>query len=143
MRLNALRQVLIGDRISKRQLHYLLTHCHMCDVAKSGTFSLTALLFSFRAINIVLPGGAKLRPGFKFAPIVPPPPPLRISLEEYRDGRKVLYRDPETGLVYGVSNVGRERQMDLKFKADGTAVLMPQYDVVGMGYRYMGCNYGT
>lgn len=40
--------MVFDGRLLDRQLHYLLTHVHNCDVAKQGTFSFNSLRMAFR-----------------------------------------------------------------------------------------------
>lgn len=44
----ATQDLLRGQRAATRQLHYLLTHAHSCDIMKQGRFTFNEVLIAFR-----------------------------------------------------------------------------------------------
>ncbi|GIL68702.1 hypothetical protein Vafri_21956 [Volvox africanus] len=104
-------ELLRGQPLAQREMHYLLTHTHGSDVAKTGRFSYNDLLIAFRAIYARYPGGS-VRPGFPAAPgggasygyggAGAAVMPSFAQLEAFRQGGATYYRDPDTGLVYSL-----------------------------------------
>ncbi|KAG2427358.1 hypothetical protein HXX76_012552 [Chlamydomonas incerta] len=93
--------LLRGQRSATRQLHYLLTHAHSCDIMKQGRFTYNEVLIAFRAIPCRYPGGL-LRPGFAATARTAAPLPAFSQLETFQNNGLTFYRDPETGLVYSM-----------------------------------------
>ncbi|GIL82053.1 hypothetical protein Vretifemale_10957 [Volvox reticuliferus] len=104
-------ELLRGQPLAQREMHYLLTHTHGSDVGKTGRFSYNDLLIAFRALYVRYPGGS-VKPGFPAAPGGAAPyryggagaaaTPAFAQLEAFRHGGATYYRDPDTGLVYSL-----------------------------------------
>ncbi|GLC39247.1 hypothetical protein PLESTB_001651900 [Pleodorina starrii] len=97
--------LLRGQPLAQREMHYLLTHAHGYDIVKSGRFSYNDLLIAFRAIHVRFPGGgSSSRPGFQSGAgattAAGGPPPAFAQLEAFQHSGSTYYRDPDTGLVY-------------------------------------------